>query len=176
MKLSATLSALSLFAAFATASNLFQQLASAAVDITASSGSKVPGESPLEYCEDTHNHILELEKINLIPNPPIPGQPLTIEAFGTLTHSISQGAMVEVTVKYGLITIYKSTLDLCDHAKEIDMECPVAPGKLILKKAVDIPKPIPAGKYTVTAKAYIEGSPLIPITCLTAHVAFTVGR
>lgn len=52
--------------------------------------------------------------------------------------------MVEVTVKYGLITIYKSTLDLCDHAKEIDMECPVAPGKLILKKAVDIPKPIPA--------------------------------
>lgn len=72
MKLSATLSALSLFAAFATASNLFQQLASAAVDITASSGSKVPGESPLEYCEDTHNHILELEKINLIPNPPIP--------------------------------------------------------------------------------------------------------
>lgn len=72
MKLSATVSALSLFATFATASNLFQQLASAAVDVRASSGLKVPGESPLEYCGETRNDVLKLEKINLTPNPPIP--------------------------------------------------------------------------------------------------------
>lgn len=51
--------------------------------------------------------------------------------------------MVEVTVKYGLITMYRGTLDLCDHAEEVDMECPVARGKLVLSKAIDIPKQIP---------------------------------
>lgn len=39
--------------------------------------------------------------------------------------------------------MYKATLDLCDHAKEIDMKCPVGPGKLNLKKTIDIPKQIP---------------------------------
>lgn len=72
MKLSATISAFSLFATFAAASNLFQQLASAATDVRVSDGSKVPGESPLEYCGDTRDDILDLEKIDLTPNPPIP--------------------------------------------------------------------------------------------------------
>lgn len=72
MKLSTTLSALTLFAASATASNLFQQLASSTFDIKLGGGAKVPGESPLMHCGETLHDILTVHEINLFPNPPIP--------------------------------------------------------------------------------------------------------
>lgn len=71
MKLSITLPILTLLAAPATASNLFQQLAGSTIGV-AVGGEKVPGECPLMHCGDTHGDILKIDKVNLIPNPPIP--------------------------------------------------------------------------------------------------------
>ena len=34
--------------------------------------SQVPGESPLEYCQDNKEDILVIEHVNLTPNPPVP--------------------------------------------------------------------------------------------------------
>jgi hypothetical protein len=31
---------------------------------------KVPGSNPLTYCSDPANNILQIESINLVPNPP----------------------------------------------------------------------------------------------------------
>lgn len=33
---------------------------------------KVPGESPLQFCEDPKDDILELKSVDLDPNPPLP--------------------------------------------------------------------------------------------------------
>ena len=33
---------------------------------------KVPGENPLQHCQDPKNDILELESVDLDPNPPVP--------------------------------------------------------------------------------------------------------
>lgn len=71
------------------------------------------------------------------------GEPLTIKASGTLKEVVKNGAMVEVSVKYGLITLIKNKLDLCEHVSEIDLECPIDPGEFTLTKVVDIPKQIP---------------------------------
>ena len=30
----------------------------------------VPGENPLEFCENTEDYILEIQKVDLDPNPP----------------------------------------------------------------------------------------------------------
>lgn len=72
MKLSTTLSVLSLLTASAAASNLFQQLAGSTTVIKVSGGSVIPGDSPLQHCGDTGGDILSINKIDLTPNPPIP--------------------------------------------------------------------------------------------------------
>jgi hypothetical protein len=33
---------------------------------------KVPGENPLQHCQDPKDDILELESVDLDPNPPVP--------------------------------------------------------------------------------------------------------
>ena len=33
---------------------------------------KVPGDNPLEFCDDPKDYILEIEKVDLDPNPPKP--------------------------------------------------------------------------------------------------------
>ncbi|KAI5839783.1 ML domain-containing protein [Morchella snyderi] len=162
--------ALSVFVASANASNFFQQLAGNS-NPSVQSGAKVPGESPLYHCGSTSDDVLTIDKVDLVPNPPVPGQPLTIEASGTLHKSVEKGAQVEVTVKYGLITLIKETLDLCDHVGEVDLECPLKANKMILTKVVDIPKQVPPGKYNVAANAYLEDGD--PITCLVGQVIFT---
>jgi hypothetical protein len=125
------------------------------------------------------------------------GATLVISAVGVLHDVITAGAKVDVTVKYGLITLLRESVDLCDNAKEVDLECPVDQGKLVLNKSVDIPKQIPPvcspasaplllysgkwpslllsltplqGTYNVFANAYtVDGR---PITCLTATIQF----
>jgi len=160
----------SLLVASASASSLFQQLAGNSVDVK-TGGQKVPGESPLCHCKEAPDDILTIDKVDLIPNPPVPGQPLTIKASGTLHDVVTKGAQVEVTVKYGLITLIKRIVDLCDHVDEVDLECPIDAGKLTLTKVVDIPKQVPPGKYNVAANAYlVDGRPL---TCLVGQIFFS---
>lgn len=91
------------------------------------------------------------------------GQSLTIEASGTLHKAVEKGAMVEVTVKYGLITLIKETLDLCDHVSEVDLECPIKKDKLVLTKVVDIPKQVPpvSTKFPVFGVAFAQWIDLI---------------
>ncbi|PWW75996.1 ml domain-containing protein [Tuber magnatum] len=169
MKLS-TLPLVSLLAASVSAGSLFQQLAGSQIS-PAGEPKPIPGENPLRYCNEDHSDdILTIEKVDLIPNPPIPGQALTIEAVGVLKDVVTKGAYVEVSVKYGLITLIKETLDLCDHVNEVDLECPIDQGKLILAKVVDIPKQIPPGKYTVKADAGLIDER--PLTCLTGTIVF----
>jgi len=60
-----------------------------------------------------------------------------------LKDTVTPGAYVEVSVKYGLITLIRETLDLCDHVKEVELKCPIEKGKLTLTKVVKIPQQIP---------------------------------
>lgn len=58
--------------------------------------------------------------------------------------------MVEISVKYGLITLIKNKLDLCEHVSEIDLECPIDRGDFTITKVVDIPKQIPPVSTTLS--------------------------
>jgi hypothetical protein len=42
-----------------------------------------------------------------------------------------------------MITLVKEKIDLCEHVKEVDLECPINKGKLVLTKNIDMPKQIP---------------------------------
>jgi hypothetical protein len=135
---------------------------------------RVPGESPLEFCDADRDHdLLTIDKVDLSPNPPLPGKSLIITASGTAQKTIETGAYVLIVVKYGYIQLLKTTADLCEQLGNVDLECPIKPGKLKITKAVDMPKAIPPGTYTVRADVYTADDE--HITCLTATVNFTAG-
>ena len=71
------------------------------------------------------------------------GQTLTIEAEGTFSEKIEEGAFVWLTVKYGLIRLIYQKEDLCEQMKNVDTECPIGPGVVKITKDVDIPQQIP---------------------------------
>lgn len=126
----------------------------------------VEGDNPLNYCAKPDSYKLVIDSVDLSPNPPLPyvylqqstpmnqnmianpnrvssGQKLTISAEGTLLERIEKGATVNLEVKWGLITLIKQTVDLCDELKNVDLECPLEKGKMVLTKEVDLPKQIP---------------------------------
>ncbi|EHL02735.1 E set [Glarea lozoyensis ATCC 20868] len=134
-------------------------------------GEAIPGDNPLIHCKKDHDeNILVLDHVNLTPNPPVPGQKLTIEAVGTLSEKIEQGAYVNLQVKYGLIKLLSTRADMCEQIANVDLKCPVDKGKITLTKDVDIPKEIPGGTYTVVADAYTQDEK--KIVCLEATVKF----
>lgn len=131
----------------------------------------VPGESPLEFCESpSDNWVVTIENVDLIPNPPAPGQALVVNATGTVKERIEEGAYVDVQVKYGYIRLITTRADLCEQVKNVDLECPIEAGTVTVVKSVELPKEIPPGKYVVLADVYTKDD--VHITCLTATVAF----
>lgn len=138
------------------------------------SETKVPGDSPLEFCAAQHdNDILKIQRVDLSPNPPLAGEDLVIKAIGEATKDIEEGAYVSLTVKYGLIRLISTTADLCEHLKDVDLECPIKKGDLSILKTVELPAEIPPGRYTVLADVYTKDDE--PITCLQASVVFSRG-
>ncbi|KAJ6064347.1 hypothetical protein N7499_013027 [Penicillium canescens] len=125
----------------------------------------VEGDNPLNYCADPTSYRLEIESVDLTPNPPL-REKLIISATGTLLDRVEKGATVNLEVKWGLITLIKQTVDLCDELKNVDMSCPLEKGKMVLTKEVELPKQIPPGKYSVLADVYNKD--LKQVTCLKA--------
>ncbi|RYP32578.1 hypothetical protein DL766_003903 [Monosporascus sp. MC13-8B] len=136
---------------------------------------KVPGDSPLEFCDSDHSKdIVHIEKVDLLPNPPEAGAELVIRATGTVLETIEDGAYVNLVVKYGLIRLVNTRADLCEQVSNVDLECPIEKGVLSITKAVEIPKEVPPGTYNVHAEVVTKDDK--PITCLQATVKFGGSR
>ncbi|KAJ5547980.1 Phosphatidylglycerol/phosphatidylinositol transfer protein [Penicillium frequentans] len=128
----------------------------------------VPGENPLVYCGNPDSYTLKIDSVTLSPNPPKRiGQKLTITASGTVGDEVVKGAYVNLVVKYGLITLISQTADLCEQLGNVDLQCPLKEGKMVLTKEVELPKQIPPGKYSVMADVYNEDD--TQVTCLEAN-------
>jgi len=163
---------LSLLLASASAGSIFKQVPGRreSVGRHAMSAEPVPGDNPFLFCDDSAEHTVDITRVDLDPNPLVAGMPLRIKASGTVKATVLPDAAVDVTVKYGLITMLRQKFDICENADQVDMECPIKEGKLNLEKSVDIPRQIPPGKYTVMANATnFDGSLL---TCIMATVSF----
>ncbi|MCJ1422660.1 Phosphatidylglycerol/phosphatidylinositol transfer protein [Sticta canariensis] len=129
----------------------------------------VPGENPLKFCQNSDRYTLTISGVDLTPNPPLPGKTLNISAQGNFTTEVCNGAFINLSVKYGLITLIRQTADLCEQIKNVGMECPLD-GVMSLSKDVDLPSIIPSGSYNVLADVYNKDKK--QITCLTADVHF----
>ncbi|KAL8761343.1 MAG: hypothetical protein Q9184_002537 [Pyrenodesmia sp. 2 TL-2023] len=130
----------------------------------------VPGENPLNFCSDPTKDILTIDNVDLDPKSPEKGKDLVIKARGNFTAKVEKGAYIDLSVKYGVITLIKTEADLCEQMKEVDEKCPLEGAKAFTKK-VSLPKQIPPGTYAVLADVYTEDDNRI--TCLKAMVHFT---
>jgi len=132
---------------------------------------KIPGDNPLYFCDDPKDYLLEIENVDLDPNPPLPGQTLSITAKGNFKKEVEEGSKMHLTVRYNnLITLINQDADTCETVKKADLECPLKKGEMKLTKDVELPQQIPPGKYNVKAEVKTKDGDLI--TCLTAEIAF----
>ncbi|KAI1503936.1 ml domain-containing protein [Biscogniauxia marginata] len=140
-------------------------------DVSVNDATKVPGDSPLVFCDSDHSKdIVHIESVDLLPNPPESGAELVIRATGTVFEPVVEGAYANIVVRYGLIRLISTRADLCEQISNVDLECPIEKGILSVTKSVEIPKEVPPGKYTVHAEVVnADGK---PITCLDAEVTF----
>ncbi|KAL9047326.1 MAG: hypothetical protein Q9214_000068 [Letrouitia sp. 1 TL-2023] len=129
----------------------------------------VPGDNPLTFCANPTNYILTIEYVDLDPNPPQKGKNLIIKAKGNFTEEVDRDAYINLSVKYGLITLVNTRADLCDQMEAVDEECPLL-GVREFTKEVSLPKEIPTGTFTVLADVYTEDDE--EVTCLKAIAHF----
>ncbi|KAL2046964.1 hypothetical protein N7G274_000982 [Stereocaulon virgatum] len=132
----------------------------------------VPGDNPLKYCRD-EDHLLDIYKVDLDPNPPLAGKTLTIKAHGNFTEDVEEGAYIILEVHYGLIRLISQTTDLCEQMKNVDEECPLS-GEKTITKEVELPKAIPPGDYKVKADVFTKEKKAV--VCLEAAVHFGSGK
>ncbi|KAL8735227.1 MAG: hypothetical protein Q9166_001103 [cf. Caloplaca sp. 2 TL-2023] len=102
----------------------------------------VPGKNPLKFCTDPTDYILTIDNVDLDPNPPQKGKALQIKAKGNFTEKVEQDAYIDLSIKYGLITLVNTKADLCEQMKEVDESCPLE-GVKEFTKDVTLPQEIP---------------------------------
>ncbi|KAG2159945.1 ML domain-containing protein [Suillus bovinus] len=115
---------------------------------------------------------VQLKSISLSPDPPKPGQDLTVTVVATAQQPIEDGAFADVVVKLGLIKLLSKTFDLCEEARNANasIQCPVKEGDYTVVETVALPKEIPQAKFTVAVKGYTADE--LDMLCLDLKVDF----
>ncbi|KAF8960884.1 ML domain-containing protein [Flammula alnicola] len=117
---------------------------------------------------------LQINSIKIFPDPPNPGEDLTITIMGDVTEVIEEGAHADVTVKLGLIKLLREIFDVCEEARDANasVQCPVQTGSYIIEQTVALPKEIPQAKFTLNVRGYtVDDDDLF---CLDFQVDFMI--
>ncbi|KAF8216127.1 ML domain-containing protein [Mycena galopus ATCC 62051] len=107
-----------------------------------------------EYVDCVPSNPVHIESIKLSPDPPLPGQDLTVTVKASVTEVIEEGASADVTVKLGLIKLLQKKFDICQEARNANatVSCPVEPGPYEVVQTVALPKEIPKAKFMVLVR------------------------
>ncbi|GAA6064054.1 hypothetical protein JCM10212_006790 [Sporobolomyces blumeae] len=117
---------------------------------------------------------LQIESIKVSPDPPKPGQDLTIVATGTARSKVDVGTYADVTVKLGLIKLLTKQFDVCEELDNANatLRCPIAPGYHKIVQTVALPREIPRAKFQVDAKIYTQDEE--PAACINLWINFLI--
>lgn len=95
----------------------------------------------MTFCPSPED-ILTVHHFKISPDPPRRGQPLTVSMNGTLKRRVNDG-IAHVKAKLGFIQLIDRDYQICDYAKEVDMECPFEKGPLVFEKVINVPGEVP---------------------------------
>ncbi|WP_331745949.1 ML domain-containing protein [Streptomyces virginiae] len=111
--------------------------------------------------------VLEIQSIEVTPDPPVRGKNLKMTIKGTAKQEITDGAYMRATVKLGLIKLLTKEFDLLQLLKGDTSNGwtltraggpsaePIKPGDVELIWAFEpLPKETPPGKFAVDLAAY----------------------
>ncbi|KAK7064148.1 Phosphatidylglycerol/phosphatidylinositol transfer protein [Favolaschia claudopus] len=117
---------------------------------------------------------IQLDSIEISPDPPLPGKDLTVTAKGIVTEVIEEGATADVTVKLGLVKLLQKKFDVCEEARKANasISCPVQPGPYEVVQTVALPKEIPKAKFTVIVRGFTAESEEVDMLCLDLKIDF----
>lgn len=104
-----------------------------------------------EWCNDVdaRQYLMELEAVELSPDPPILGTNLTFHGTGSLNGPVTNGSYVDVSAYLGFLRVYAERMDLCEvlDTNNVQVRCPMEPGQYDITHVVEIPSgrvpPIP---------------------------------
>ncbi|KAJ3319731.1 Phosphatidylglycerol/phosphatidylinositol transfer protein [Boothiomyces sp. JEL0866] len=102
--------------------------------------------APLKSCGGSSD-TLTVNQVTLAPYPIPAGQPIVIAASGSLSKAVTQGTIVNVSVKLGFIPLINKKLDFCAEAAKVNISCPIAPGPQQIQLTEVIPSSAPAGTF-----------------------------
>ncbi|EJU03762.1 hypothetical protein DACRYDRAFT_21221 [Dacryopinax primogenitus] len=115
---------------------------------------------------------IEVQSIEVTPDPPVPGKNMTVDVVGTARSSIEDGSFAEVTVKLGMIQLLKKQFDVCMEAQKanVTVQCPVEAGHYAISKTVTLPREIPRTKFIVNVRGSTQDD--VDMICLDLSVNF----
>jgi len=99
---------------------------------------------------------VEITSVEVSPDPPLPGNDVTVTVAGKVVDEVKEGAYADVTVKLGLIKILQKTFDLCEEARNANtsVQCPVKTGDYAVTHTITLPREIPPAKFGVNVRGY----------------------
>jgi len=124
---------------------------------------------PWKSCATGADH-LKISSVDLIPDTPSPGKPVTIKFVGDLDKAIS-GGVTHLEVAYLGIKILSKDFDTCTLSPEFP--CPIKAGHLDLSITETIPAVTPRGSYT--GKVQMWDQDRQEVTCVTFAVKIQYG-
>jgi len=116
--------------------------------------------------------VIRVKSIEVSPDPPQPGQNMTIKVKGLAQETIEWGAYADVTVKLGLIKLLQKRFDVCEEARDADasIQCPVEPGEYEVEQTVALPEQVPKAKFLVQVRGFtVEEADMV---CVNIEVDF----
>ncbi|KAL1677303.1 ML domain-containing protein [Schizophyllum commune] len=99
---------------------------------------------------------VQLKSITISPDPPIPGQQLTMTVKADVQEIIQEGAYADVAVKVGLIKLLQKQFDICEEARKANstVRCPVEKGEHTVVQTVQLPREIPPAMFKIDVLAW----------------------
>ncbi|KAF8168022.1 ML domain-containing protein [Crassisporium funariophilum] len=106
-------------------------------------------------CGDSTDPV-QIQSIQVKPDPPQPGQDLTVIVTGKASSAITEGAYADVIVKLGLVKLLTKQFDVCEEARNANasVQCPVEPGQYTVEHTVALPREIPKARFNVHVQGY----------------------
>ncbi|GAA5911305.1 hypothetical protein JCM5296_004798 [Sporobolomyces johnsonii] len=117
---------------------------------------------------------LQIDSLRISPDPPKPGQNLTIYATGRAQSLVDFGSYADVTVKLGLIKLLTKRFDVCDELDNANatLRCPITPDSYEIEQTVELPREIPKAKFQVNAQVFTQDDE--PAACIDLWINFLV--
>jgi len=92
---------------------------------------------PYKNCGNPNDHI-KIKSLNVVPNPPLSGQNITILASGSTDETITEET-VNIDLFFEQVNLLNQTFDLCVILSGLGVTCPIAEGPLSFKISQNLP-------------------------------------